>query len=592
MSDGSRRTHNWEGSRLRRQASQNNASSRQSGNFTCAQNVYREEILVSGGVGCVLRENCNFSLPQNCIILPRVFPVTKARSQEPTWDCGTVLRSSRDRRCGVYRRDRRWLKFQAPKISSSCGCRCRWRDCVSSDSPQGSAFQVRISSTCTPLRCAWMRSNRHQCGTSLPRTGDGARFDGDYALFFFSCVWPKELPINSKGSIGVILSHRIQLDPTVKQQRYFAQAAGTSRLVWNWGVAEWIAQYELGGKPKASELKRYFNSIKYARFPWMKDIHRDAHSQPFTAIGRAFANFFSGRAEYPKFKKKGRCRDCFYVANDKLRLDGTTVRIPVIGMVRMRESLRFAGIVQSATVSREADRWFIAIMVEMADPILPSPIGEPIGIDLGLATFATLSTGEKIVAPKPLKWALRKLRRLGRWHSRKQLKSHNRAKAAMRLAKQHRRIKNVRMDFLHKLSTRLAKQHQQLFIEDLNVAGMVKNHNLSRHIADASWSEFRRQLEYKTTLYGSTVTVCSQWFASSKTCSACGWKLDSLPLSQRVWLCPKCEAVHDRDVNAAVNLIQNTEGYSGIDACGEAGASMPLVEAGTLPCADVCAQER
>jgi putative transposase len=390
----------------------------------------------------------------------------------------------------------------------------------------------------------------------------------------------------------VTLTHRIQLDPTVRQREYFAQACGTARFVWNWAMAEWNAQYAAGQKPKASALKAQFNAIKYQRFPWLQGIHRDAHAQPFANLSRAFNNFFQGRAKRPTFKKKGKCRDSFYVANDKFAVNGRVVWLPIVGRVKTTEALRFAGKIQSATVSRDADRWFISISVEMPDQHPEPPDGEAVGVDLGIATFATLSTGEKVEAPKPLKKALRKLRRLGQQHSRKRLKSQNRRKAAMKLARQHRRIKNIRQDFLHKFTTRLAKSHREICIEDLNVQGMVKNHNLALHISDAGWSEARRQLEYKAQLHGSCLTIRDRFYASSKTCSACGWRVDALPLSLREWVCPQCGIVHDRDINAAVNLKLNTAGYAGIDACGETGAVRPLVEAGTLPCAHISAQER
>ena len=393
----------------------------------------------------------------------------------------------------------------------------------------------------------------------------------------------------------MILAHRIELDPTVKQREYFTQAASCSRFVYNWALNEWNAQHEIGGKPKATELKRYFNSIYKEQFPWMVSLHRDAHSQPFANLQSAFRNYFDaikkgGKAQRPTFKKKDKARDAFYVANDKLAVAGKSVRLPVIGAVRLREELRFSGKIMSATVSRTADRWFISIMVEMAHAAPDMPAGDSIGVDLGLTTFATLSTGEKIDAPKPLKRAQRKLRRLDRWLSRKKLKSANRHKAAMKLARQHRKVANVRADFLHKLTTRLAKGHPEICIEDLNVSGMSKNHTLAGAISDASWGEFRRQLAYKTALYGSRLTVCDRWFPSSKLCSVCGDKTDWMPLSMREWACRGCGTIHDRDVNAAVNLKQNRAGSVQIYACGDCGAGLlatasetMVAEAGTKP---------
>lgn len=352
----------------------------------------------------------------------------------------------------------------------------------------------------------------------------------------------------------MIVAHRIQLDPTEKQVIYFAKACGTARLVWNFALAEWKDQYRLGGKPSALQLSRYFNSFKYEKYPWLAEIHRDAHQRPFLNLKRAFNNFFNGTAKYPKFKKKGKCRDSFYVSNDRFSVDSNRVRLPVIGSVRMNEQLRFSGKIQSGVVSRDADRWFISITVEMEEKEVAKSAGPSIGIDVGLTTFATISDGRKIDAPKPLSASMKRFRRLSRQHSHKKFGSNNRKKAAMRLARCHRRIKNIRSDFVHKLTTDLAKNHSRICVENLNVAGMVRNRCLSRAISDAAWSEMFRQLDYKTRLHGSELICRDRFFASSKLCSGCSHRLESLPLSVREWTCPACGSLHDRDHNAAKNL--------------------------------------
>ena len=388
----------------------------------------------------------------------------------------------------------------------------------------------------------------------------------------------------------MILSHRIALDPTEKQKKYFRQACGTARFVWNWALAEWNYRYDLGANTNTREIKRYFNSLKYQAFPSLKNIHRDAHARPFAALGRAWKGYFSGEVTgRPQFKKKGKCRDCFYVACDKFSCSGKIVRLPVIGPVKLRERLRFTGKILSATVSRESDRWFIALAVEIPQGAVHPPRGEAVGIDLGLTTFAVLSNGEKVAAPKPLGKDLQRLRRLSRAHSRKRPGSHNRQKAALRLARRHRRIANIRRDFLHKFTTRISKNHAEIFVEDLNVKGMAQNRRLSRAIHDVGWSEMRRQLEYKSLLHGSVLTVRDRFYASSKTCSECGYVMEVLPLSVREWTCPVCQTTHDRDVNSAINLKQDTVGYTGINAWGQEGSGLArtasetgLVEPGTL----------
>ena len=286
----------------------------------------------------------------------------------------------------------------------------------------------------------------------------------------------------------------------------------------------------------------------------------------------AFQNFFAGRARYPQFRKKG-VRDRFTLTNDQFDIDGSRIRIPNLGWVRMRETLRFAGKIMSATVSRVADRWFVSIAVDTPDSShLPKAENQgEAGVDLGVSALATLSTGETIPGPKPHKALLDRLRRLSRSLSRKQKGSANRRKAKARLAKLHARIAAIRSDALHRLTTDLARRFHTVGIEDLNVRGMVKNRHLARSIADMGFFEFRRQLEYKAAMRGGQVVIADRFYASSKTCSACGHKLDELPLAMREWTCPACGTVHDRDVNAAVNL-KNMAVSSTVSACGEEGS--------------------
>jgi putative transposase len=239
----------------------------------------------------------------------------------------------------------------------------------------------------------------------------------------------------------------------------------------------------------------------------------------------------------------------------------------------MRESLRFTGKIMSATVSRVADRWFVSITVETQDDLrLPKAKNQgAVGVDLGVAALATLSTGEAIPGPKAHKALLSRLRRLSRSLSRKKKGSCNRKKAKAKLAKLHARIASIRSDALHKLTTDLTSRFHTIGIEDLNVRGMVRNRRLSRAVADMGFFEFRRQLQYKAQMRGNQIVLADRWFASSKTCSCCGHKLEELALSQRAWTCPECGSVHDRDVNAAINL-KYMAASSAVSACGEEGS--------------------
>jgi putative transposase len=300
-------------------------------------------------------------------------------------------------------------------------------------------------------------------------------------------------------------------------------------------------------------LKKQFNAVRHVDYPWTGEVLRDATAQPFVNVQRAYQNFFEKRGKYPKFKKKG-VHDSFYVANDKFAVDGNRIQIPRIGWVRMHESLRFEGKILSAVVSRTAHRWFVAIAVDVPKILTTSENQAVVGVDLGIKALATLSTGEKFEAPKPLKKSLEQLQRLSRQLSRKQRGSNRRWKAKRKLARLHYRVSCARNDALHKLTTDLARRFGTVVIEDLNVRGMVQNWHLSRAISDVGFGEFRRQLEYKMEASAGRLIVADRWYPSSKTCSGCGFVLDILSLSTRTWVCPMCDMAHDRDINAAINL--------------------------------------
>jgi putative transposase len=398
----------------------------------------------------------------------------------------------------------------------------------------------------------------------------------------------------------MLIAHRIALDPNNVQATYFARAAGVARFAYNWALDQWQKQYEAHKanpalpKPNQMALRRQLNAIKRERFPWMMEVTKCAPQMAIIQLGQAFENFFAGRARYPQFRKKGR-DDRFTLSNDQFIVDGRRIRIPNLGWVPMREPLRFTGKILSATISRVADRWFVSITVDVPDPQLPKAENQgAVGVDLGASALATLSTGEVIPGPKPHKALLSRLRRLSKSLSRKQRGSANRAKAKAKLARLHARIAAIRQDALHQLTTSLTRRFHIIAIEDLNVHGMMANRHLARSIADMGFFEFRRQLQYKAAMRGGQVVVADRFFASSKTCSACGHKLETLPLSVREWTCPACGIVHDRDVNAAKNLERlalATASSAGSYACGEEGSGLALApgetglgEAGSQRC--------
>lgn len=402
-----------------------------------------------------------------------------------------------------------------------------------------------------------------------------------------------------------ILAHRIALDPNREQRRYFAQACGVARFAYNWGLAEWKRMREAGEKPTAGKLAKKLNAIKGEQFPWMYDVTKCAPQHALIALGKAFERFFKHIAAvkagakdiqkvgYPQFKRKHAARDSFRADNGPLKgkptfkVEGKCLWLPRIGWVRMHEALRFdgkdrkggttgrirpLGKLLSVTVSRTGDRWFASITVELVDYVVPARENQAVGgVDLGITTLATLHDGTKVDGPRALRKELTKLRRLNRSLSRKKKFSKNWQKAKQRLARHHQRIKNLRRDSMHKLTTGLIREFTVLGIEDLNVRGMLQNRRLARSVGDAGFYEFRRQLEYKAALYGSQVFVAERWFASSKTCSCCGVKVAELPLKARQWSCSACGTQHDRDVNAAINL-RNMAASSAATACGAGGS--------------------
>lgn len=361
----------------------------------------------------------------------------------------------------------------------------------------------------------------------------------------------------------MILAHRIQLDPTYKQAHQFACAAGTARYTWNWALEQWQAHYkETGKSPNVNAMKKRWNADKPS---WVYDSPKDANQQPFANLQKAYTRFFKKQAKHPTFKSKHKNRDSFYLSNDKFRVDGRSVRLPKIGWVRMTEELRFGGRIMSATVSRTADRWYISIQVEVQRE--PKPGTETLGIDLGLKTFATLSTGEQLHAPKPLKKQLKLLRKRSQQHARKAPGGKNREKSRIHLARLHARIANTRRDYLHKTTSQLVSRAKILVIEDLELSGMTKL--WGRAVNDLGLHEFRRQLQYKCEMNDVLLVAVSRWYPSSQLCSGCGAR-QKLTLSQRTYGCPSCGLEIDRDLNAAINI--HTAGLAEINAWGHEGS--------------------
>ena len=375
----------------------------------------------------------------------------------------------------------------------------------------------------------------------------------------------------------MILAHSIALDPTTEQAIYFARACGVARYAYNWALAEWKTQYAAGEKPSANKIKIKWNAHRKAELPWTYEVTKCASAQAIMNLGVAFSNFFRDlkkpngqkKARFPRFKKKG-VRDSFTLWNDQFAVEGSKIRVPNLGWVRLVEPFRFGGKIMGATVSKVTGRWFVSITVEVdtVETHHANP-GSVVGIDLGISALMALSQplpdgSLKVDNLKPRKAYLRRQKKLQRRISRQELarrktkskRSNRQGKRQARLSKVHYRVACIRKDNAHKATTQIANSFEIVVLENLNVAGMSKNHALAGAVLDASFSELRRQLEYKTAMKGGRVVLADRWFPSSKTCSDCGHIVSVLPLHIREWTCPECGCMHDRDVNAAKNLEQ------------------------------------
>lgn len=387
----------------------------------------------------------------------------------------------------------------------------------------------------------------------------------------------------------ILLAQKIELDCNNRERTYFARACGCARKAYNWALDHWQEEYRLYREAKKSDpnqtqlecpnqfkLRRELNAIKAKEFPYMLEVTKCAPQSAIIDLGKAFENFFRDpkRFHYPKFRKKY-VDDQFRISNDQFQIDASRIRIPKLGWVRMRETLRFKDAkVLSATISRKADRWFVSIQCELpnVEHLKKADNQGVCGVDLGITTLATLSNGLTFEGPKAYEKNLKKLRRLQRSLARRKIGSANRTKKLLEIQKFYVRMTNIRHDCLHKLTSYLTSHFETIVIEDLNVKGMMKNRRLSRRIADMGFHEFRRQLEYKARLRGNEVIVADRFYPSSKTCRFCGIKNEGLTLGERHWTCPHCEAViENRDLNAAINL-KNLAASCAVSAGGESAS--------------------
>ena len=379
---------------------------------------------------------------------------------------------------------------------------------------------------------------------------------------------------------------RYELAPTAAQRAALSNHAGAARWAWNWGLSVRRKAWQRRQQTlTAMDLHRLLNRLKRTpRYSWLYEVSKCAPQEALRDLDRAYANAWRGRKAgrrvgLPRWKKRGRCAERFRLTG-AIRVEPGGVVLPRIGRVATKEPTgKFRGRILSATCRREADRWYCSLTVAATRPDPVPAVGPVVGVDRGISTFAVCSDATRIHSPRALERNLHKLRRRARAVSRKQPGSCNRTKAVLALARQHRRVRNQRADALHKATTALARAKSVIVVEDLHVAGMVRNRHLARAISDQGWAEFHRQLGYKTTWYGSRLLVAPRFYPSSKTCSGCGLVKPDLPLGMRVFRCQACGLVIDRDLNAARNLARLGE-YGWVagssleteNACGEGSA--------------------
>ena len=381
-----------------------------------------------------------------------------------------------------------------------------------------------------------------------------------------------------------IKAHQIKLYPTKSQEILFRKSCGVARFSYNWALAKWNELYKAGEKTSAYPLVKLQNSVKKEEWPWMKEVGKCAPQHAIHNLERAFKNFFKKNAKYPKFKKKGR-KDSFVSVENKVGFKQKDFKIwaPKIGWVKCAENLRFDGKINNVVIKRIADMWFafVNIEIENSNPIEIPVVSEnqaAVGIDMGIKSMLVLSDGTVYENPKALKSNLKGLKRLQRGLSRKVKGSSNRRKQQMRVAKKHYRVSNIRKNAIHQATTEIVNKYDRIVIENLNVKGMIKNHNLAQALSDVSFGEIARQLAYKAQWQGKELVKADRFFASSKTCSGCGHKKESLKLSERIFNCEKCDLKIDRDLNAAINLANfgSTLKHKGREACGEGSSAIEI----------------
>lgn len=372
------------------------------------------------------------------------------------------------------------------------------------------------------------------------------------------------------------ISHKIELKPNNKAKTHFRKAFGCARLAYNWALAKWEENYKQGVKASIYDIRKEFNSIKKEKYPFTYEVSAYATHQPFRDLDKAFKKYFSdlkkGKVSYPKLKKKKDNQGSYYMNGDQVAIqDEKYLKVPKLGSVKLKEALRFNGKINNVVISQKANKFFASFSMEITEEEYKRTHKQVktnrlnVGIDLGISSFATLSNGLVITSPKPLDKLTRLIVRRQRQLNKKQhprtkgdktKKSKNYIKASNKVAKLHTKIANNRLDFLHKFTSYLVRNYDNIGLETLSTKNMMQNHKLAKSLSDVSFSKFNEILEYKAKYNGVSITRADRFYPSSKTCSHCGTVKSNLSLSQRTFICDECGYTIDRDLNASINLAK------------------------------------